>query len=105
MRIEEKRRILSYLESHNDGSDAARELVTMMKNQVCYADTESHSVCPEDLHNLDGCELGDLLREKLGKGPDEDYTADDCQRVADAMTENMSDEFSETLDCAIRYEM
>lgn len=100
MNIKLKQRLLSYLESHNDGSKEAQSLIKEMKNQTCYADTDCHSVDREDLENYWDQES---LRKKLNKADGEEYTVEDCQRIADAITETIADEFSEDLENAIAY--
>lgn len=100
MNIKLKQRLLSYLENHNDGSEEAKSLIETMKGETCWADTECHTVCVDDLINYYDQQT---LREKLNKADGKEYTIDDCQRIADAINEQIADEFSEDLENAIAY--
>lgn len=56
--------------------------------------------------NNDGTsEVAKNLRQKLGKREGEDYTMEDCEKVANAIADMVSEEFSENLLNAIEYEM
>lgn len=100
MNIQIKKRLLSYLESHNDGSEEAESLIKTMKHQTCFAETDSYSIDCDDLESYWDQES---LRKKLNKADGEEYTVEDCQRIADAITETIADEFSEDLENAIAY--
>ena len=104
MNISYKRRYLAYLQEHNDGSEEAAELISHMERECGYADTEAYSVCEEDLNCLTENQR-DLLRQKLGKQKDSAFTPDDMQRIADAISDCISEEFTENLVSAIEYEL
>lgn len=94
MKIGFKKKLLAYLEGHNDGSETADFLIRTLKVECVYADCDSFSVCTDDLHNFSNQEG---LRKLLGKDDKTPYNDDDCQKVASLLDDEIAEEFDETL--------
>lgn len=104
MKYEDKKSLYDFVMSHAEDTAEYAEVKRIMSMEIGYADCESHSVCTEDLDNLaDGTKTE--LRKKLGKGEDEHWTMDDCERVADALADYIAEEFGEDIYNAIEYEL
>lgn len=102
MRHEDKKALYAFVTEHFDGSEKAVEAKKILETELNYADCESHSISIDDLNSLGG-EDQKTLREKLSKMEDEEWTIDDCVRVADALADFIGDDFSEDLYNALRY--
>lgn len=103
MKLSEKRGLLTYLESHNDGSETAQSLIRLMKNEVHYADCNSHSVCGDDLDSLPDS-MQKKLREHFGKAESEDWTAEECEEVAERLADFICEDYGDDLYNTIEYE-
>lgn len=102
MKVTDKKKIFQYLTEHDDGSELAKELIRKMDYECNYADCDTHSVSVDD---LEGYHDQETLKEKLGKSDEDEYTIEDCQRVAEAICDMIAENFSEDLGNAIDYEL
>lgn len=99
-----KKRILSFIENHNDGSEETKELISKMKDELRYADCSFHCVSVDDLNNL-SLYYKNELRKKLNKKSEDAFTLQDCEKVAEAISEITSEEFGENITNAIILEL
>ena len=105
MKLARKRELLDYIRKNNDGTPEAESLIKFLEYEVQFADCDVFSVSVVDLEHLGDSEVADNLRQKLDKKPGEEYTMADCEKVADAITDMVSDDFGENLLNAIEYEI
>ena len=94
MKIGFKKKLLAYLEEHNDGSETADFLIRTVRFESDFADCDSFGVCTDDLDNFSDQEG---LRKMLGKDAKSTYNDDDCQKVANLLADEIAEEFGETL--------
>ena len=94
MKISIKKKLLMYLQEHNDGSATANFLIRTLEHEVNFADCDSFSVCTED---LDGYHDQKGLRRMLGKDDKSSYTESDCEKVTELLSDAIAEEFAETL--------
>lgn len=99
-----KKRILAFIEEFDDGSEEVQTLKEEMKRELTVVDCKSHNIGIEDLNSLGKGQQADL-RDKLGKKPGEEFNMEDCEKVADAIDELISEEFGENLINAIEYQL
>lgn len=104
MKYADKKALYDFVMSHAEDTAEYAEVKRIMNMEIGYADCETHSVCPDDLDSLSD-DAKETLREKFNKSEGEDWTMDDCERVADALAEFICDEYSEDIYGAIEYEL
>ena len=105
MKLCHKRRLLAYIQKNNDGTSEAESLIHFLEHETRFADCDVFAVGVEDLKYLGDSEVAENLRQKLGKREGEDYTMEDCEKVANAIADVASEEFCENLLNAIEYEI
>lgn len=105
MKLCHKRRLLAYIQKNNDGTSEAEALIHFLEHETYFADCDVFAVSVDDLKYLGDSEVAKNLRQKLGKREGEDYTMEDCEKVANAIADMVSEEFSENLLNAIEYEI
>lgn len=94
MKTSIKKKLLAYIQEHNDGSATANFLIRTLEHEVNYADCDSFSVCTEDLNDYYD-QKG--LRRMLGKDDKSPYTESDCEKVAELLSDAIAEEFTETI--------
>lgn len=102
MKYEKKKELYEFVKAHATEEDAA--LLKSMEKELDYADIPFQALAIDDLQSLSRF-YQSILRKKLGKAENEEWTMEDVVRVADAMDEFMQDEFSENLEGTIEYEL
>lgn len=96
MELEDKRALLAYLKEHNDKSNVANELISLMTRECNYVDCNSHSVSIEDLDGL-GSYHQEKLRKHFGKADGEKWTMDECEKVAEKLGDLICEDYGEDL--------
>lgn len=104
MKYADKKALYDFVMSHAEDTAEYAEVKRIMSKEIGYADCETHSVCPEDLDSLSEY-AKEKLRDTFGKAEGEDWTMDECERVADALAEFICEEYSDDIHNAIEYEL